>query len=388
MMRAAPPSIAKARAPVDRNPYYPALDGMRGLAAIAVVALHVTTIFDLGYRPLHAHLAVDMFFMLSGLVIANTYEDRLRAGMPLGQFLTQRIVRLYPLTLLGVLAGGAALAGAMLSHQALSWGGVLLSVASSALLIPSPFLLAFRPWAFPGNSPLWSLSVEIVVNIAYALGAAALGLRLLIALVVAGALGLVVIALACHGLDVGFAWDNYLLGIARAAGAFLAGVLIFRLCRARKVVGGWAHGAPFLMLALLFAPLARNGVFDSLAVIAAFPAALVAGMRAPARPKLDKAWKILGAYSYPVYVLHYPIILICARATKSLQGSQTGLIVSVAGTVLVVGLCAHVALRLYDMPARRALRRLFDLSRLPLPVALPAQVRPRPPTPPFASTER
>jgi peptidoglycan/LPS O-acetylase OafA/YrhL len=367
--------LGDAGGPAMRNkPYYPVLDGVRGLAAIAVVGLHLTSLFLAGHRPLHAHLAVDMFFMLSGLVIANTYEARLLQTMSLGQFLSLRLIRLYPLTLLGVLAGALALLGALAGDHALGLNNVCLSILSSALLIPSPFLLSFRAWSFPGNSPLWSLSVELVVNIAYALIARALGLRLLAGLIVLGAVALVLIAFTHQGLDVGFAWQAYPLGLARAAGSFLAGVLIYRLCHGRAALGRWAHLVPLIMLALLFAPLGKSAVFDSLVVVCVFPAALVIAMRAPPAGALDEVWKTLGAYSYPVYVLHYPIIVILARATKPLQGTPAMLFATMAATAVLVGLCAHLALRFYDLPARRILRRLFELRRpqgAPQPIHAP-----------------
>ena len=48
-----------------------ALDGMRGLAAIAVALMHGNSIFNLGWIPAHAYLAVDFFFLLSGYVFAR-----------------------------------------------------------------------------------------------------------------------------------------------------------------------------------------------------------------------------------------------------------------------------------------------------------------------------
>jgi peptidoglycan/LPS O-acetylase OafA/YrhL len=361
--------MTRAAGAAGRNPYYPVLDGMRGLAAIAVVTLHLTNLFDLHYRPQIAHLAVDMFFMLSGLVIANTYEDRLRSrSIPVGEFLSLRLVRLYPMMFLGVAFGALALVGAMVGSHVLTPNGVILSIIASALLLPSPFLLAFRPWAFPGNSPLWSLSVEMAVNIAYALIAGALRMRLLVGLVVLGAAGLLAIAFANHTLDVGFAWADYPLGLARAAGPFLAGVLIYRLCRGRPALPAWAHLAPLVMLALLFAPFPKQAAFEALTAIVFFPATLVMAMRAPPAGALDKVWKTLGAYSYPVYALHYPVIVICARLTKSLQGRPATLALAMAGTALVVFLCAHLALRVYDLPARRLLGRLL---RRPAPTPRP-----------------
>jgi peptidoglycan/LPS O-acetylase OafA/YrhL len=78
------------------------LDGLRGVAAIAVTSLHFR--FELGKFLLpHSYLAVDFFFVLSGFVLAYAYEDRLSEGMKPIQFLRLRVIRLYPLYLIGTL---------------------------------------------------------------------------------------------------------------------------------------------------------------------------------------------------------------------------------------------------------------------------------------------
>ena len=76
------------------------LDGLRGIAALAVVTRHVpdTTFQDL--LP-GSTLAVDLFFVLSGFVLAHSYTERLRGEMGAIAFMRVRIIRLYPLYILG-----------------------------------------------------------------------------------------------------------------------------------------------------------------------------------------------------------------------------------------------------------------------------------------------
>ena len=49
---------------IARTRHYGTLDGLRGVAAIAVVGYHAKDF--LGFRPESAYLAVDLFFALSG----------------------------------------------------------------------------------------------------------------------------------------------------------------------------------------------------------------------------------------------------------------------------------------------------------------------------------
>lgn len=49
-------------------------------------------------------LAVTFFWMLSGFVLALAYDQRMRTGMTVRDYLLRRVIRLYPLIVLG--AGG------------------------------------------------------------------------------------------------------------------------------------------------------------------------------------------------------------------------------------------------------------------------------------------
>src|SRR5437879_3798779 len=61
--------------------------------------------WEIRYATPHAGLAVDFFFLLSGFVIAHAYEKRLLETMSFCSFLVVRLIRLYPLILLGLLCG-------------------------------------------------------------------------------------------------------------------------------------------------------------------------------------------------------------------------------------------------------------------------------------------
>src|ERR1700755_49340 len=83
------------------------LDGLRGVAAIAVMTRHLPQFLGavsyhgragvlLGPTP-KSYLAVDFFFVLSGFVLAHAYQARLQAGMGPGRFLLMRVIRRWPL---------------------------------------------------------------------------------------------------------------------------------------------------------------------------------------------------------------------------------------------------------------------------------------------------
>jgi peptidoglycan/LPS O-acetylase OafA/YrhL len=47
--------------------------------------------------------------MLSGFVIASAYQGKAEAGFTVADFVTQRVVRLYPVALVGILLGALRL---------------------------------------------------------------------------------------------------------------------------------------------------------------------------------------------------------------------------------------------------------------------------------------
>ncbi len=81
------------------------LDATRGFAAMAVMLFH--------YLPRHGdarwlpngYLAVDLFFCLSGLVLSLSYAQKIRGGLTFKPFLIERLIRLHPLYIAGLLLG-------------------------------------------------------------------------------------------------------------------------------------------------------------------------------------------------------------------------------------------------------------------------------------------
>jgi peptidoglycan/LPS O-acetylase OafA/YrhL len=329
-----------------------ALDGVRGYAAFAVTMFHLT-----GYAlPKSGFAAVDLFFMLSGFVLAGAYEDRLRAGLSLRGFMAERLTRLYPLYLLGV-TGGLALA---------------LPNAPAVTLREWLANLVFLAPATPGGGgfwldpPMWSLSLEIGVNALFAGVAWRFSNRALALIVAASAAALAWGVLTTGGGNLGGANDVATLGFghARAVFGFTLGWLAWRM-RHRLARLGTARGAGLATLAIVAALMAPAGRATSLLdVFGVFPLALVALAFGPQPTgRLARFAAGAGALSYPLYATH-PFTMALVERAISGWGWPQALLVAAATLAF-----AWLAMKTVDPLGRRALRRLFQLAgpRQPVP---------------------
>lgn len=130
--------------------YWRALDGLRGAALLAVMSFH----FGMpGARG--GWLGVDVFFVLSGFVVANNLRRTALTPSTYGRFLVRRAARLYPALV--------ALLLLVLLHDALDSGGLTAPSLRSALAAAAQvYNLAQMRWTLEGGgfTPLWSLGIE------------------------------------------------------------------------------------------------------------------------------------------------------------------------------------------------------------------------------------
>src|SRR4029450_9736311 len=152
-------------------------DGLRIVAAGAVVILHYSDYFkDAGVgrflvaHTWHFNLFVDLFFVVSGFVIARQYFGCLTAAGLIGRFLWRRLARIYPLHL-ATLAFYLALAGALHFGAARTDNPARYPLSD----LPAQLLLlhAFVGERLTFNFPSWSLSAEMFCYLLFPFLAAA-----------------------------------------------------------------------------------------------------------------------------------------------------------------------------------------------------------------------
>lgn len=338
--------------------HFEILDGLRGIAAVAVVIFHFMEIVFADYRDsfiAHGFLAVDFFFCLSGFVIAYAYDDRIGKMGP-KEFFKSRLIRLHPLVVLGSLIG---LLGFLLhpfaEPPAYGVGYTLLLFAFSLLLIPFPFMPERLDNLFNLNAPSWSLFWEYLANILYAAFVYRVGRRYLLGFAVVAAAVLSVICYYRGALTGGWGGPTFWDGAVRVAFSFTAGLVTFRYNWIIPNKLGFP-GVALLLIPVFLIPYGSwNWLVEPLVVILYFPFLIALGAGATLSQGFRKICVFSGLISYPLYMIHYESIWVFWNYLKMYkpEKSEIAMVITI-GTVVLVAL-AYLVLKFYDIPVRRYL---------------------------------
>lgn len=342
--------------------HFEILDGLRGVAALAVVTFHFMEIVFSDYSKNfigHGFLAVDFFFCLSGFVIAYAYDDRLEK-MGMLEFFKSRLIRLHPLVMFGSVLGLLAfLFDPFGVHLELySAARIILVFVLSLLLIPFPVMAdrAFNQFSF--NAPAWSLFWEYVANIFYALILCRIRKSFLIVLAIISAVLIFYVAGHSGNLMGGWGKGNFWDGGARVSYSFLAGMLVYRFKRVIKNKLGFIGLSVLLILAFLM-PFSNNWnwLSEPFVVILYFPLLVALGAGATLAPGLKKICILSGKLSYPLYMTHYAVMWMFGNylATHKPGASQLTFII-IAG-LIILSAFAYLVMVFYDTPVRNYLNR-------------------------------
>ncbi len=366
----------------DTKPHYELLDGLRGVAALLVVIYHIfeglafaeatdgvgsglITTFN------HGHIAVDFFFILSGFVISYAYDDRWNKMTP-GGFFKRRLIRLHPMLLMGAVIGATAFFAAGCERwdgSVATTGWVMIAMLLTMFMIPAvpgiPYEVRGNGEMFPLNGPSWSLFFEYLGNICYALFMRRMSTKVLafFTFLLAVLHGFFFIG-DVSGYDmIGVGWTidkiNFWGGFIRMLFPFSMGMLLARTFKPRKVKGAfWICTLVLIVLfALPYIPsnggISLNSLYEFVCITLIFPALVWLGACGSACGATSKVNNFLGELSYPLYIVHYPIMyvfyawLIKNDIYTLAEGWSIALLVVVSSIVL-----AYLCLKLYDEPVR------------------------------------
>ncbi|WP_281915785.1 acyltransferase family protein [Caldimonas thermodepolymerans] len=316
--------------------HVPALDGLRALAATAVVLFHANVP---GFRG--GYVGVDIFFVLSGFLITSGLLQQLaNGGIGYQDFYRNRLLRLYP-----------ALAFMLLVYAAAAPGLVPTSPVAADVAITASYLTGYALDLF-GRFPLylshaWSLCTEQLFYLIWPPTLALLyrrypGERLLVVLI---ALTVIAGAWRWAWLNGGAAWEAvYHRPDTRASGLLWGGVLAVALRLERP--SQWLdrhrdalHLIP--LVALLVATSYRWPPGSTLKTGLLLPELGTVALLLPLLQPVTWISRVLswaplvwlGQISYVIYLWHFPIV----RYLVDHVSWKTNLLVSIP---LTIGLAA------------------------------------------------
>jgi peptidoglycan/LPS O-acetylase OafA/YrhL len=330
---------------------YYTLDAMRGIAAIAVLFMHLSYQWGLNLAP-GGNLAVDFFFALSGFVLTKAYAARFAAGMTVADFIGLRLLRLYPLFALGCAFGIIKVAFQIAMHDvnAPSMLQLLSILVANPLILPAPGVT----YLFPLNIPAWSLFLEVVANIVFAAVFVRARLRSMLLVMLVSAIVLSCGVYLQGDIELGPKWTTLPFGLARVGYGFTCGVVLASVFDEQSRRRSFAAVIAVLLLACLLAiPLAGNEriLFECAAAIVLMPVMLWLGSRFEMPAALLGVSAFLGDISYPLYAIHFPLVTMFGQMQKRLLHVPL-LPLYLTFAALLIGM-AWLAAGMFDNPVRR-----------------------------------
>jgi peptidoglycan/LPS O-acetylase OafA/YrhL len=288
------------------------LESLRGVAALIVVMIHSPfTIFkeELFFMA-YADYAVDFFFILSGMVMALSYQERITTGMRFKSYLLLRFARLYPLhifTLLLLLfyfVAIYAIVGVDFKEE-----NNLSTFVSNLFLIHSLGIHNSLTWNFPS----WSISTEFYTYILFYLLLLTIDKRTKL-LVPSIIMSIIYLFLSMDADSI--ASKTYDYGFFRSVGGFYLGVILFRM-KEKKILQlskriNAFEWLSFLVLFLVIYLLEKLLIYDIFMILSL---ALIIFVFSDNKSGYignilnTKYFKTVGKYSYSIYMLHLIVIL-------------------------------------------------------------------------------
>lgn len=360
----------------SRLPTLRALTGLRAFAAAWVVLYHfrddVKRLFP-GSEPAwpfldSGYVGVDIFFILSGFIIAYTYLGQFETVRPraYGRFLWLRLARLYPVHLFTLALFTLIVIPGHVQDASLSEVGGVLRLEDFRRQ-----LLLAHGWGTTGNHafnyPAWSISVEWLAYLVFPIGALVLARFRTKRAMAGGLVAAFVFNIVSFQLIDAAGQTGQIIWV-RIIGEFAAGCFLFLLWRGRWAAGApWAMWTPVLAGASVAATLVFETRYGEIAPVLAAPlyGLAILGL---AYQRDCVGWLMalpplvyLGEASYSLYMTHALVQRFAWEYIPSADFVSDSL--ALRGLVLAsyAALLAGMAVLTYELveqPSRNLMRRL------------------------------
>jgi peptidoglycan/LPS O-acetylase OafA/YrhL len=290
---------------------FDSLQALRGVAALLVVFFHTQTILTsrCAFDPFagifsQGDKGVDLFFVLSGFIIAHVHSGDIGRSRRLGSYIYNRVCRIYPAVWI--------MSAAALAIYALGFDASKATKLRFPGVIASFFLLPQAGDALVNVT--WTLKYEVFF---YALFGLMIVQRML-GVVVLAAWQSAILVIALIGVDTSASWAFYVRPIALEFGM---GVLVAALVRRIPATGTWAGLLGYMTLGIGFVGFVATALLQTYAspkfVLPRFAtyglaaALIILGccvLDGRSRLNVPRLMVVLGNASYSIYIVHFSVI--------------------------------------------------------------------------------
>ncbi|RSD29134.1 acyltransferase family protein [Vibrio pectenicida] len=349
-----------------------ALTGIRGVAALWVLLHHLVTQYPLEGKLPHlitniaekGWLGVDLFFLLSGFVIAYVHHNDFSNQISFSiwrRFMWLRIARIYPVHLVTTLAliPIFLLASSQFNYQS----------AVDAFSLPKLlFSLSLTNGMGIGNSigwnaPSWSVSSEFFAYLCFPFLAASifrtpLSVRQCISII--GAIFILTISLGWFLTSRQSYFAGWEFVLLRVLSEFVVGMIIFRIYQISKFRTLFPVALVALAVIVLMSLFNTPSRWDWVLIIAfgLLLFSLTDESHFASRWLSSSAAVYLGKISYSVYLCHGVVFMVLNSAFGRLLPDWSG-VALLLPTLAYVGislLAAHIIYTFIEVPAQRWLK--------------------------------
>ncbi|MEY2954329.1 MAG: hypothetical protein RLZZ401_2416 [Pseudomonadota bacterium] len=339
---------------------FPLIDVLRGFAALLVVFYHVIAhrpwpsfpMEGLAKLPRMGWIGVDLFFVISGFVIAHAALSGYAQGGNWRQdFMLRRLRRIAPLYLATIVLFVLLVSPSFLQH---GWATVMHVLTHLGFV--------HNLWAeYHGslNAPNWSVGLEMQFYLLMVLVTpwiarnSPLKIYLLWASIALGwrYASTLVLPPGTASPIVQFIYSSQLPG---TLDEFASGIVLAKLLRNGRLNFSWRKFGACALVAVLLLTLAWRKippetvywqkpatiVFARTLLCAGFAALVACTILWPFRPGwISRPFRYLGEISYGIYLWHFPVLLTLLERTPY-QGSRL-LLATVGGSVTLAALSWH-----------------------------------------------
>lgn len=352
------------------------LDGIKIVGCLLIVCYHFFpyiggTSGQYFFWPLrNARVMVDVFFIISGIVIAHNYGGKIKSGSSYADFMKRRIARLYPLhlaTLLFYSIIGLAIAVGYL-HVAIErkydfneW-------------LPNFFMI--QAWGFSQktafNFPSWSVSAEFFAYLSFPLVYGLVARSSTIAIITI--IILFAAGIAFSELQVGRNLSDLTVpwSIFRSLPSFCVGVALFRYhnqlphLQIKVLRMAFLGSAALFVLAMLFI----ENSYVLLATATLFVATAFLVDRDGIHSVLSTKTLVRSAYlTYPIYMLHAPIAtifiaFIFPRTLGTLFSIEWVRIICILSSIVITIIVSWISYRYFEKPMRNTINLIQIKKKL------------------------